>query len=115
VEGARHKRRDRGRNAVSVAEDICRCDVDHAKSVFLQKGMARVIPCRAKRVVVRLPVHFHNQRSLATIEIHDIGADWMLAPKFRANSPSAQTLPERHLRQAHFLAKLASDKDFRPS
>ena len=113
MEGGRRKRGNRSSHTLDIPQNVSRRYVHDAISIFAQKGVATIVTCRAITPAMRFPIHLDDQPAFSTIEIHDIGTDWMLVAKLDAGLPTAKPLPKQHYRQAHLLPELARDDRFR--
>jgi hypothetical protein len=54
------------------------------------------------------PIDLNDEAMLGTVEVDDVGRNWMLSPKPQtAYLSPAQMLPEAHLLRGHTLAQFA--------
>jgi hypothetical protein len=66
----------------------------HLISILIQESVALAIVKDLCAAIVRLAIDLDRKSKRRTIEVGDIGANRMLAPKLHAGLSAAQTLPQ---------------------
>jgi hypothetical protein len=84
VEGARHTSGDRGEDAFQILEHLARGDAEDVVPVLAEKRVAALIIGGCIATIMELAVDFDREMGRTTIEVSDIGADWVPFAKFYA-------------------------------
>jgi hypothetical protein len=83
-------------HGLHVLHDFRRWNANYAQSLCRQPLVAASVGCGALPHVVRNAVDFHTKTGFCTIEVENIGTQWMLAAEFQPQWPSTEVVPKLH-------------------
>ena len=89
-----------------ILEHIDRRDAQCENAVLRQIRIAPVIARWIIPAIMRFAINLHAQRRLVTVKVEIIGACRMLFAPFMSGLRFTKLLPQKHLGQRHFTAKL---------
>ena len=100
---------DKPHGYVQISQDISRSNSQRLEPQLSQRRIPPFVPLRPVACVMGFTIYFDCQTTVETSEVCNVAADGKLPPESQAAGSLAKLLPEKHLGQRHFAAKLASE------
>jgi hypothetical protein len=93
---------------IKIIEKVARGDTKRLNSSGAQPFVASCVPGWSVASRMDFAVDFNGQPSIAAKRIENIRSGWMLASEFEPTWVLPEHLPQKHLRERHLTAKMAS-------